>query len=166
MEPGQTVAIETSTGAVYYTLDGSDPRLPDGSIAPTALTFLEPIPLTERTTVRTRSLNESDWSAIREATYYPDVVPADPNNLRIVEINYNPPDPQPVWGEADVDNDQFEFLEIVNLADRPVDLGGVQLQLVDQQGVQFTFGMQTLVPDSVWWFPKIMTLFCHVTAKR
>lgn len=36
IDPGFEVALGAPTGSIYYTLDGSDPRLPGGGISPTA----------------------------------------------------------------------------------------------------------------------------------
>ena len=37
---GTAINLSSPAGAIYYTLDGSDPRLPGGAISPTALVFL------------------------------------------------------------------------------------------------------------------------------
>ena len=47
--------------------------------------------------------------------------------LLISEINYNPYDPVPEFGDSDEDNDKYEFLEILNYGEETVDLTGVQL---------------------------------------
>jgi hypothetical protein len=40
--PGTTIGITAPSGTIYYTTDGSDPRLPNGSISPRASTFNPP----------------------------------------------------------------------------------------------------------------------------
>ena len=63
--------------------------------------------------------------------------------LRITEINYNPYDPLVAFGDMDLDNDQFEFIELANTStSESIDLAGVTL--VD--GVAFTFGDDSLPP--------------------
>jgi hypothetical protein len=44
VEPGFTAGIDATGGTVYYTIDGTDPRLPGGGISPSALSF---VPTTE-----------------------------------------------------------------------------------------------------------------------
>ena len=39
VEPGFVVTLSAPTGTVYYTLDGSDPRLPGGTLNPSALEY-------------------------------------------------------------------------------------------------------------------------------
>jgi hypothetical protein len=65
------------------------------------------------------------------------------NNLRITELMYNPPD-SPI-GEA-TDNDEFEFIELKNTGDEPIDL--TSLSFID--GIEFDFinsHVPSLEPD-------------------
>ena len=82
----------TSTGTVYYTLDGSDPRAEGG--AAVGIRYRPgidpPLTLNTSATIRARSLTGSTWSAITEATFV--VVPAS-GSVVVSEINYNPHDP-------------------------------------------------------------------------
>jgi len=58
------------------------------------------------------------------------------DNLRITEVNYNPQKADPGQGDLDVDNDRFEFIELTNTGDTPIDLQGARFT----DGIQFTFG--------------------------
>jgi hypothetical protein len=61
----------SSGGAMYYTLDGSDPRLVGGGIAATAKLYQSPIELpsgTVRVKARYRSAS-GEWSALYDVTY-------------------------------------------------------------------------------------------------
>ncbi|MBW2258643.1 MAG: PKD domain-containing protein, partial [Deltaproteobacteria bacterium] len=59
----------------------------------------------------------------------------------ISEINYNPSDPTPAEEAAGfVDNDDFEFIEILNVGATTVELSGVAIT----DGVLFTFGPDEL----------------------
>ncbi|TWT33695.1 CotH protein [Posidoniimonas corsicana] len=63
---------DPGTDGVYYTVDGSDPRLPGGGVnLATALLYDESAPpiLSVDTTVRVRSLHGQLWSPINEATF-------------------------------------------------------------------------------------------------
>ena len=44
---------------------------------------------------------------------------ADATNLRITELNYNPYMALLQFGEFDVNNDRFEFVELMNISDAP-----------------------------------------------
>ena len=101
-------------GAIYYTVDGSDPRLPGGGISPNALFYNGPIEITESLQIRARALDGQEWSAISDAEFFVHV-PATSENLAVTEINYNPVDPSPTELQQNAtwtDND-FEFLEFV-----------------------------------------------------
>ncbi len=64
--------------------------------------------------------------------------------LRISEINYNPYDTTPTERAAGfVDNNDFEFVELVNISAQKIDLTGATLDRVqlngEEQGVEFAF---------------------------
>ncbi|HYW78888.1 MAG TPA: lamin tail domain-containing protein, partial [Thermoguttaceae bacterium] len=136
-------------GVVYYTLDGTDPRLPDGTVSPLALiSDGSAIPLTVTTLVRSRTLKDDQWSAINEARFYA-FVPASADNLVIAELNYNPYAPT----QEEIDQqftlaDSFEFVELRNTTtDQVIDLTGVQFI----EGITFDFTdgqIQTLEPGA------------------
>jgi hypothetical protein len=46
IEPGFVVRVNELSAAVYYTLDGTDPRLPGGGISPSALRYMDAPPVT------------------------------------------------------------------------------------------------------------------------
>ena len=129
---------------IYYTLDGSDPRQPNGTIADSAIQLRGDITITDRTTIRMRSRANGVWSALKSGTFLVDASPANSSNLAISEINYNPRASQVSFGELDVDNDQFEFIEFQNVGDDKVDLTEVRLEQQFARGVEFEFGRQTL----------------------
>ncbi|MCH8921714.1 MAG: lamin tail domain-containing protein, partial [Planctomycetes bacterium] len=131
--PGDRLSFENSNtggaGTVYYTLDGSDPRLPGGNISGTAtpLAAGSSIPLTESVRVKARILRGGEWSALTEATFL-----GDSPTLTISEIHYNPADPTE---GASTDGDEFEFIEIYNDGVERAELDGVRLV----NGVDFDF---------------------------
>ncbi len=62
---------------------------------------------------------------------------ANQNGLRVTEVMYNPaPDPSATYP----DNNDFEFVELQNISDAPLNLNGVRFA----QGIDFTFGNITL----------------------
>jgi hypothetical protein len=66
-----TITITAPAGTIYYTTDGSDPRLIGGNISSSAKVYSgTPILLTDTTTLRTRAKSGANWSAIVKADYY------------------------------------------------------------------------------------------------
>ncbi|HUU89986.1 MAG TPA: CotH kinase family protein, partial [Phycisphaerae bacterium] len=91
--PGFPLTMNASTGTIYYTTDGSDPRLIGGGTSSAASTLPSggSIVLARNTTVKARVKNGGEWSALHEATFVLDEMP----NLVVTEIMYNPADPTP-----------------------------------------------------------------------
>ncbi len=71
MPEGFELTVEAPAGIVYYTLDGSDPRLAGGAVSAAALVYSPgmEIPLTEGTVVKARALTGVTWSALNEAAF-------------------------------------------------------------------------------------------------
>lgn len=114
--PGFGVSITATNGTIYYTTDGTDPRLPGGAISPTAHIYGTPILLAENTTIKSRALFGGMWSALNEADF---IIIQTFTDLLVTEIMYHPA------GTATVDADEFEFLELKNVASTNLDLSGV-----------------------------------------
>ncbi|MEX0599533.1 MAG: chitobiase/beta-hexosaminidase C-terminal domain-containing protein, partial [Rhodothermales bacterium] len=132
-----------SGGSVYYTLDGSDPRLLGGAVSGAAVEYDgEALPLAGRQTVSARFLSdEGEWSARSDAEYFVDTAAPTPGALVISEIYYHPPDPTPGEQAAGmVDGDDFEFIELHNRSDRAVALAGLSFT----NGIDFSFGSTSL----------------------
>ncbi|HWI56019.1 MAG TPA: lamin tail domain-containing protein, partial [Bacillota bacterium] len=122
-----------ASGAIFYTLDGSDPRqYGTGAVAPTAQACQGPITFNASTLVRARVLNGGQWSALVEAAFYP---PQDLSRLALTEIMYNPP------SVGLTNGDEFEFLELKNCGTNTLNLSG----LTFSQGIAFTFTNGTLL---------------------
>ena len=139
---GTTVDLDTSA-SVYYTTDGSDPRLPGGAINPDALMTSRSIEITATTHITSRARNRTGWSAPTMAVYIVGTA-ANAGNLVITELNYHPQAPSPSEAAADPTyrDDDFEFIELKNIADTGIDLGGARF--ID--GIEFTFPVPTVVP--------------------
>lgn len=123
---GYGLAMSAPSGTIYYTTDGTDPRLRGGAISPTAKTYAVPVTLNESVRVKARVFRDAQWSALNEAPF---TIIQTFKELLISEIMYNPP------GEPSLPGDRFEFIEIKNIATKELDLSGVRLD----GGVEFTF---------------------------
>ncbi|HTI68940.1 MAG TPA: lamin tail domain-containing protein [Candidatus Limnocylindria bacterium] len=130
---GYALTITAPAGTIYYTRDGSDPRLPGGAVSPSALTYSAPVILTQGTVIKTRALNGTVWSALNEATFY---IQQDFGNLLLTELMYHPPDSAEFPGTA------YEFLELKNAGSTDLDLSGVQFT----NGVLYTFPTGATLP--------------------
>ena len=86
-----------------------------------------PVPLNGFTTVKARSLKNGIWSALTEASFTVEAIPADSTNLAIVEMLYNPIGATTAEALAGFnDGDMFEFLRIQNTGTQNVDLDRVR----------------------------------------
>ena len=121
-------------GTIFYTLDGSDPRVRGGGNAPSAIGYTAGTPLVMNfpTVVRARVKSGSVWSAITEATFYP---VQDFSGLRMTEIMYNP------FAFSFYSGDDMEFIELKNTGATTLDFGGARFSA----GVDFTFTNGTRV---------------------
>lgn len=125
-----------SSGAIFFTIDGSDPRALGGGVSPSAQSYSEPIVINTPTLVRARVLVGTNWSAIIEYTFFP---PQDFSKLLITEIMYHPPSLGPT------NSDEFEFLELKNAGPTPLNLSGLRFNA----GLTFTFtNGTTLAPGA------------------
>ena len=130
-----------SQGIIYYTTDGSDPRMPGGAVSDQAVEYEKgsTIDLDEsvRITGRVRTLFGS-WSALATAYFRVGVVPASPENVVISELHYHPTDPNAAEIAAGFDREtDFEFIELLNTSDATVYL----------DGSAFTDGIEFVFPD-------------------
>ena len=131
---GFTLTMSAPGGTVYYTLDGSDPRLMGGAVSPAAAVYTSAVPLSHTTRVRARVLSGGVWSAMNEAMFSFDL-----SALRITELMYHPADPPPT---STCLADDFEFVEFRNTASSTLNLLDVKLAI----GIDFTFPNMTLAP--------------------
>ena len=125
--------LTAPAGIIYYTLDGTDPRLPGGGISPSALIWVpDALTITEDLLLTVRVLNGAQWSALAQPLFLPSSrrLPAS-RDLLITEIHYNP-----------ADNEEFEFIELFNASTRPLDLSGVTLE----SAVRYAFPKNYTLP--------------------
>lgn len=133
------VATGGQTATIYYTTNGSDPRLPGGSLSGSAITYAAPLLVSNVITIKARAKNDAtgEWSPLTEATFAPNAAPATSANLVIAEMMYNPPDARTNEAAAGfTDGDDFEFVRLQNIGSATLDLNGVAFTA----GVTFDFG--------------------------
>lgn len=144
--PGFDLGMSTSTGGatIWYTIDGSDPRLLGGAINSSAISesVSGDLEINQTVTVKARTRTSSgSWSPLTEATF---VVLQGSDGIVISEINYHPHDVTAAEAAAvpGVEEDDFEFIEIFN--SHPTDAISL-LNMSLANGLSFTFGNDSLV---------------------
>ena len=122
---GSTVSFPVSGAIVYFTKDGSDPRLPGGAVNPSA-TVASTTTINGNTWLRARALSGGVWSALNES--YLTVTALAPGDVLFSEIHYNP--------QGD---DDAEFLELWN----------PKTHAINMRGAKFTAGISYDFPDNL-----------------
>jgi hypothetical protein len=121
---GTVVNFPVAGSTVYFTTDGSDPRLPGGALNPSA-TAGNSTTIQGNTWLRARSRSGATWSALNEAFFTVNAIA--PGDVVISEIHYNP--------QGD---DDSEFIELWNPTNRSINL----------RGAKFTAGISYDFPDN------------------
>jgi hypothetical protein len=133
--PGSALTLGGSGGgAIYYTTDGRDPRLPGGALSPQALRYTAPVLIQANSKVFARRLNGSTWSGPSVRSFA-----VQKPTLAISEIMYHPVGTAGTFSESD-----FEFVEFQNTGSVPLPLEGITIS----GGIQFTFPAATLDPGA------------------
>ena len=127
---GALLTMSTGGNTVWYTLDGSDPRLPGGEInTASATVYGTAIGLNKSVPVKARARTGAGvWSALAEAVF--DVGPVK-ETLRITEVMYHHPA-----------HAELEFIELKNIGAEPLNLNRVQFT----KGIAHTFGDVPVAP--------------------
>jgi hypothetical protein len=125
---GFKLSMSVPSGQIYFTTNGTDPRVPfTGAVDPGAVAHSgEPLSLSASVTIRARTLAGGNWSALHEADF---AVAELGVPLRIVEIMYHPPG-----------GDAFEFVEIESSGGVPANAGGMRFG-----GIGFVFPENTIL---------------------
>ncbi len=135
-----TLTHSNPTGSIYYTTDGTDPRLPGGSLNPSAILYQNPIVINTSTPIFARVYDSvsSDvrdrWSATCPEVFVIDQVY---DKLVINEIMYH----------ADslcsaTDSTELDYIELKNIGAETINLA--QCRFSD--GIQFEFGYEDIIP--------------------
>ncbi len=112
-------------GAIYYTTDGSDPRVIGGAVSTSALSAPNntTLNISATTVIKSRIVNGSTWSALKEISFSSGI--EDYSNLKVTEVHYHPADL--INGTDTVDGKDLEFLELKNTGNSAVNISGVTI---------------------------------------
>lgn len=139
LSAGTNVTISGPDGVIYFTTDGSDPRLPGGAVNPAALPYNNQdlfAGLSGAVNLRARALDGGEWSAINEALFIVDSAVASSDNLVISELHYRPlPPTEEELAAGFNERSNFEFVELMNISGSPIDLTNVRFTT----GITFDF---------------------------
>jgi len=143
--PSQSVFLTNPNvyGEIYYTNDGTDPRMEDGSLSPTAILYQYPfsavasvMEIKARVVQLAPNPADNEWSAMCPKRFF---IHQNLNSLVINEINYHP-DSLCSNGQGS----ELDYIELVNAGNHPVDLTDCYFS----EGVKYTFPYKTkLNPD-------------------
>ena len=137
-------------GVIYYTLDGTDPRLPGGTPSNQAIVFNTNLELTTSTTVTARVFKEdhrsrtgsnnppltSLWSGPSTRLISLNLAPT-VGQLVVSEIHFNPQsaNAEELILNSSFRNEDFEFIELRNVSNQSLELAGTAFS----NGIQFRF---------------------------
>lgn len=124
-----------ASGLIYYTTNGDDPRTIGGGISESAFVSDNPVEVefNSISTLKSRIKLGEKWSALHELLI---LMPDDKSNLKITEIHYHPEE------SSEVNCDDYEFLEIKNIGDSPINLSGCNFGM---NGINYTFPENTIL---------------------
>lgn len=109
-------------GAIFYSLDGTDPRTPVGTVSTNAWSYQGhpwPISIIRSTVVKARIRSGQRWSELVEASF---MLSSDYSKLLITEVMYQPP------GTNGFHERSREFAEIKNVGTETLDLTGFEFR--------------------------------------
>jgi hypothetical protein len=133
--PGKSTLTLTSTnGLIYYTLNGSDPRMVGGHTneAVHQLASGGNIEIEGTTIVKARVKVGENWSALREIKFVN--ANEDFSDLKVTEIHYHPNDS--IIGTDTISGKSFEFFELKNTGEKSINLSGIKFTSSINYGYQ------------------------------
>lgn len=117
------VTVASSTGLIYYTLDGSDPRMVGGALNSAAklISTGGVLDLQGTALINSRVKLGPEWSALATVKFLN--ASEDYTNLKVTELHYHPTDT--IADTDTVSGKSFEFIELKNTGDKPINLTGL-----------------------------------------
>lgn len=145
VNPGFSLTITAGMGTLYYTSDGSDPRMSGGGVNPEAIMISsgDSVTINSGGVLKARTLEGDVWSPLTQERFLVET-PASIDNFRISELYYNPASTTDAEEAAGfTDKDDFEFIELINISNETIDLSTIRLTNIEiegrSEGVDFDF---------------------------
>ncbi len=119
------ISNPNAEGDIYYTLDGSDPRISGGGVSSEAISSAMAFDLSiaGSTVIKARIKSGSLWSALKEVNFLSEN--EDYTTLKVTEIFYHPKDE--IIGTDTTDGKSFEFLELKNAGTSALNISGIKI---------------------------------------
>ncbi|MDA3822809.1 MAG: chitobiase/beta-hexosaminidase C-terminal domain-containing protein [Bacteroidales bacterium] len=136
-----TITNPQGAGSLYYTIDGSDPRIVGGEVNENAIMISsgKTIRISSSMVLKTRVLINNEWSALREIIFIADQ--KDYSHFKVTELHYHPR--IEIVGVDTTFNEMFEFIEFKNTSHTEgLNLGG----LVLDSSVYYEFPENYILP--------------------
>ncbi|MBN1416999.1 MAG: CotH kinase family protein [Bacteroidales bacterium] len=135
-----SIVNPNSSGDIYYTLDGTDPRQIGGAISATAYATgsSSEILIENSTILMARVKTGNDWSPLRHVSFYASV--EDFSSLKVTELAYHPL--ELIVGADTISGKEFEFIELKNTGHTALNISGLRLD----SAVSYTVPDNTLLP--------------------
>jgi len=114
-----------SSGELFYSLDGNDPRLVGGNISEKAIQGGKSvnISLSSTTIVNARIKNGTEWGPLKMVIFV--LENEDYSKLKVTELNYHPTNQ--ITDSDTVDDKNFEFIEFKNTGTTNINISGLKL---------------------------------------
>lgn len=118
------VTLSSATGQIFYTLDGTDPRMVGGqtNTSATQIATGGAVNLNGTSYIKARVKNGTQWSALAEVKLLNTNENFD--HLKITELHYHPTDS--IIDTLIISGKSFEFIELKNTGDKPISLAGLR----------------------------------------
>ena len=108
---------------------------PGGGGGSGGIAYTGPVSLTQSSTIKARLLSGATWSPITTANFVVNAVPASASSLVVSEFLYNPAGASLTEQQAGYGDNDFEFVELMNVGASSIDLTGCNLA----GGINFDF---------------------------
>ena len=133
------ITNSNASGDIYYTRDGSDPRLVGGAISNKASKYEANtnINISSTSIITVRTKIGADWSPLKKTWFL--LENEDYSKLKVTELAYHPKDI--ITGADTIDGKDLEFIEFKNTGLVNLDLSGLKLDTA----VHFTFPENTIL---------------------
>jgi hypothetical protein len=134
-----------TSGKIYYTLDGSDPRIIGDNISSSAIGVDESLNLniSSSTILKARIYKNGEWSALKHIDFV--LANEDYSKLKVTELSYHPRDI--IHGTDTIYGDDLEFIEFKNIGESSINLSG----LVIDSAIYYEFPNDILLAPKQFW---------------
>jgi hypothetical protein len=129
-----------SSGTIYYTISGADPRKAGGDVYPGAIFCNSDakVSISSSSVIKARIYDNGVWSALSEVNFLKE--DEDYSGLKITELHYHPA--EYIVGTDTTDGKDLEFIEFKNTGIHAINLSGLELD----SAVQYHFPANALLP--------------------